>query len=92
MRLIDADKLEQQVKEKFGKNSLTFRFLLHVIQEQSTVEKTPMLNGRWIEHYSFGAWHYDCPFCDDGYATKERQEKPQNYCHNCGARLVKTDG
>lgn len=43
--------------------------------------------GKWKEHYLNGVWHYDCPFCDDGYASNERQEHPENYCSNCGARL-----
>lgn len=43
--------------------------------------------GKWIEHYSFDVWHYDCPFCDDGYATKGRDTTPPNFCSNCGAKL-----
>lgn len=44
-------------------------------------------HGRWIEHYAYECWHYDCPFCDDGYATKERDNTPPNYCQNCGAKM-----
>lgn len=43
--------------------------------------------GKWIEHYAFDVWHYDCPFCDDGYATKGRDTTPPNFCGNCGAKL-----
>ena len=43
--------------------------------------------GEWQEHYSNGCWHYDCPFCDDGYAVKKREEHPANYCSNCGKKL-----
>ena len=43
--------------------------------------------GKWQEHYAFGCWHYDCPFCDDGYATSGRDETPPNYCQNCGNKL-----
>ena len=42
---------------------------------------------KWIEHYSFDVWHYDCPFCDDGYATRGLDTTPPNFCSNCGARL-----
>jgi hypothetical protein len=44
-------------------------------------------HGEWIESFSNGVWHYDCPFCDDGYATSGRDTTPPNYCSNCGARL-----
>lgn len=44
-------------------------------------------HGEWKEHYAYGCWHYDCPFCDDGYATKEKDKTPPNYCQNCGAKM-----
>lgn len=42
--------------------------------------------GEWIVTYNNGFWHYDCPFCDDGYA-QEAKLPISNYCANCGARL-----
>ena len=44
-------------------------------------------HGKWKEHFAFDCWHYDCPFCDDGYATKEKDKTPPNYCPNCGAKM-----
>lgn len=44
-------------------------------------------DGEWKESFSYGCWHYDCPFCDDGYATKVRDKTPPNYCQNCGAKM-----
>lgn len=44
-------------------------------------------HGEWKEHFAYGCWHYDCPFCDDGFATKERQINTPNYCQNCGAKM-----
>lgn len=44
-------------------------------------------HGEWKVHQAFGCWHYDCPFCDDGYATKEKDKTPPNYCGNCGAKM-----
>ena len=41
----------------------------------------------YFEHFAFDSWHYDCPFCDDGFATKERCEALPNYCGNCGAKM-----
>ena len=45
--------------------------------------------GQWVEHRNerTGMWHYDCPFCDDGYAMAARDENPANFCSNCGADM-----
>ena len=43
--------------------------------------------GEWQVHQNDECWHYDCPFCDDGYATKGKDLTPPNYCGNCGAKL-----
>ena len=43
--------------------------------------------GEWQVHQSGEYWHYDCPFCDDGYATRGKDITPNNYCGNCGAML-----
>lgn len=53
----------------------------------NTADVAEVKHGEWKEHYAFGCWHYDCPFCDDGYATKERDKTPPNYCPNCGAKM-----
>ena len=46
-------------------------------------------HGEWKKHFSYGLWHYDCPFCDDGFAMAEDFEanKLPNYCSNCGAKM-----
>lgn len=46
-------------------------------------------HGEWKKHFSYGCWHYDCPFCDDGFAMKEDFKVSQlpNYCSNCGAKM-----
>ena len=49
-------------------------------------------HGEWIEHFNFGCWHYDCPFCDFGFATQIRNEDTPNYCENCGAKMDKKEG
>lgn len=48
--------------------------------------------GKWKEHQNGEYWHYDCPFCDDGYATKGEDKTPPNYCQNCGAKMDGKDG
>jgi hypothetical protein len=62
---------------------------MSAIDVAPAVDAEPVRRGKWIENYAYGAWHYDCPFCDDGYATKKREKKPENYCHNCGAKMDK---
>jgi hypothetical protein len=50
--------------------------------------------GEWKKHFSYGCWHYDCPFCDDGFATKEDfiiNQLPK-YCSNCGAKMNGGEG
>lgn len=42
--------------------------------------------GEWKVTNNDGFWHYDCPFCDDGYA-QETKLPVSNYCANCGAKL-----
>jgi hypothetical protein len=51
-------------------------------------------HGEWIESTHWGGWYYDCPFCDDGFATRGRHETLPNFCSNCGAKLTgaKMDG
>ena len=65
------------------------RKALRIAETAPAVDAEPSRHGKWIEHYAYGAWHYDCPFCDDGYATKAPEKKPVNYCSNCGAKLDK---
>ena len=42
--------------------------------------------GEWKVTNNDGFWHYDCPFCDDGYA-QETKLPVSNYCANFGAKL-----
>lgn len=65
----------------------TARACAKAVREMEGVDAEPVRHGKWIENYAYGAWHYDCPFCDDGYAAKEREKKPVNYCSNCGAKM-----
>ena len=57
------------------------------INKMPTADVVEVRHGEWVEHFAFDCWHYDCPFCDDGYATKERDKYKPNYCHNCGAKM-----
>jgi hypothetical protein len=97
-RYIDADLLSVPVE--FVKNHIIvgvsdflsgyFKVLdamLEFVAKIPTADVAEVRHGRWKEHFSFGCWHYDCPFCDDGYATKEKDKTPPNFCQNCGAKM-----
>ena len=61
-----------------------FKQLLEELPSVST-EKT----GRWIKSRdSYGNNHFTCPFCEHDIATKYAGTWNDNYCPNCGARLV----
>ena len=79
---------EMKVKCSVGILGERFR---REIEAAPAADAEPVRHGKWIENYAYGAWHYDCPFCDDGYATKKREKKPVNYCPNCGAKMDKEE-
>ena len=62
-------------------------YYYNAIADYPTADVVEVRHGEWVEHFAFDCWHYDCPFCDDGYATKGREKHPANYCSNCGAKL-----
>lgn len=57
------------------------------LQHEQACRDAKVKHGEWKEHFAYGCWHYDCPFCDDGFVTKERQINTPNYCQNCGAKM-----
>lgn len=59
--------------------------IVSIICPKADVEEVK--HGDWIEKSKYGYWYYDCPYCDDGYALKERDGNKPNYCHNCGAKM-----
>lgn len=61
----------------------------YLVLRTDPVDVVKVVHGMWNEHYNekTDTWHYDCPFCDDGYAMKERDIIKPNYCQNCGAKM-----
>lgn len=92
-RYIDANKLYTRVKEKtnpYGKPTLDYESgvkVLDMIKEAPTADVVEVRHGEWIVHEEDGYWHYDCPFCDDGFVIKMKMPTPPNYCENCGAKM-----
>ena len=58
-----------------------------IVDEAPACYVVEVRHGRWEEHFAYGSWHYDCPFCDNGYATIKRDDTPPNYCQDCGAKM-----
>ena len=58
-----------------------------LINSAPTADVQEVKHGKWKERFAFGVWRFDCSFCDDGYATKEKDEILPNYCQNCGAKM-----
>ena len=74
-------------KEHWKSYATAINWGRNTITDSSAADVVEVRHGKWVEHFSFGVWHYDCPFCDDGYATKERDKTPPNFCPNCGAKM-----
>ena len=88
-RLIDADALMKAIKSFrwFGVPNtlkLMFDYLKIIINEQPTIEATPVVHGRWTELPSM-APEYQCSECGQSYEWWEVSEA--HYCPNCGAKM-----
>lgn len=79
---------KQQILEKAKQHQDSPFGIPLIIAEIEKADALEVVHAEWEEHFAFGCWHYDCPFCDDGYATKYKDKTPPNYCGNCGAKLV----
>lgn len=66
---LESAKSKAHFSEDFGEACVSCNDLDRVAEELNAQKQN---EGKWIEHYSFDVWHYDCPFCDDGYATRGR--------------------
>ena len=95
-RYIDADALIAEMQEyKYANSCTDFQrgvnasvdILSTDVKYMPTADVAEVKHGEWREHFAFGCWHYDCPFCEDGYAMKEKDNTPPNYCQNCGAKM-----
>ena len=65
------------------------RGFLSLIEKQPVIEGKLVPQGEWRVHFKEGVWYYDCPFCDDGYATRRKPKySTATHCSNCGAELI----
>ena len=92
-RYIDAIKLSRDLaasalKLNLGKTTeRVVNIICKIVMDEPEADVEEVKHGEWKEHFAWGCWHYDCPFCDDGYATRKKDLAPPNYCGNCGAKM-----
>lgn len=86
-RLIDADKLTNEIVHKYG---LRYGDAILEIDNAPTVDAEPVRHGRWIKQDG----HYYCSSCNaqNFYAylynsDTGEYEQQDNYCPNCGAKM-----
>lgn len=79
-------KVEELRERLYDSDTITFKGLA-IIDNFPTADVEEVKHGYWKEYHSYGAYHYDCSNCDDGFAMQERCKNVPNYCSNCGAKM-----
>ncbi|MBQ1295565.1 MAG: hypothetical protein IIY21_16085 [Clostridiales bacterium] len=95
MRLIDADKLINQIEQHCIDDEVTCKDdVIEIIDNAPTVEERQ--SGRWkelIDEKWEGTTIY-CPYCNENALEKYRdglcRQVKSNYCPNCGAKMEET--
>lgn len=91
MRLIDADKVREKMKNTFDMQELYLptHFMELVIDEVPTVD--PVKHGRWRPHFTEPyenegeVYWWVCSECE------EAENRKSDYCPNCGAKMDEED-
>lgn len=107
MRLIDAKRLEANIKEAFRENPVVMGIMLRWIRKQPTAaDVAPVVHGRWMPVYEseMTGWNpavagrdpiggYICSACKEE-AVYDCNDKfvLSNHCPNCGAVMYGNDG
>lgn len=96
MRLIDADKLKQELKKLPIMSNWGEAFIPILIDEQPTVEAVPVVHGKWLPYYEeveiYNAGGFTerkqtgwiCSECGKG-----RTPIYRNFCSECGSCMRK---
>ena len=87
---IERNSLLKEVKQIEG--VFAAPLIIRKIEEAKTVDVVEVKHGYWIEHFSFGCWHYDCSVCNEGFATSERDMFLPAYCQDCGSKMDLKEG
>ena len=95
MRLIDADRLSENIRDNipapYEDSREAKEECLRAIEEAPTVDAVPVVHGRW--EVSTDEWFetnvYTCSKCRESYVLVEGTPKENlwHYCPNCGAKM-----
>lgn len=87
-KYIDRELLINEIcKNRLMSKELVAQKILHIINEQPTVNVEEVRHGKWINH-SGGEW--GCSSCANIVFTEGSWETPyDNYCPYCGAKMDK---
>lgn len=83
MRLIDADTVEQTMRQIMDMQDLYLPIHIKqmVIDEMPTVDAEPVRHGHWVTFINSDA--VECSVCGRGLFG----HKTDNYCYHCGAKM-----
>ena len=95
MRIISADKLQDNVRDIYGGNGentvVWYGDILALIDEQPTITPDRLVKrGRWIGTHDGVYYSYSCSECGAEALTEEETMHDQvlsKYCPNCGALM-----
>ena len=82
--------MKEYIEREVAKQRLVYDYAYAaatILDEVPAADVVEVKHGEWKERFAYDSWHYDCPFCDFGFATKIRQEDTPNYCEHCGAKM-----
>lgn len=92
MRLIDAKRLEANIKEAFRENPVVMGIMLRWIRKQPTAaDVAPVVHGRWIMS-SDRPDTIICGCCREAFDVWKADINRHHYCPYCGAKMDGNDG
>jgi hypothetical protein len=102
MRLIDADKIVEQINEWLDQTgaiplNTSYHFeLLGCIEDCSTIDAVPVVRGEWIAEQKGAEYcEFRCSACDGSVGQTDQFDETEvkqfsewyKYCPNCGAKM-----
>lgn len=98
MRLIDADKLAEEIADSINDASIQndelslsiLRVFKKTVDDEPTIDAEPVKRGKWIHHAGMNS---KCSCCGRYFPVAEFEQRPfdVNFCIHCGARMEGSD-